>query len=141
MSWKYLAEKRGKEVGERIENMKWHTFSNNGVFSEKDRPNANSKTFLADRQEKINEENLLDTIFPFVAYFTAPTKLDKEDVISKIFKEEAKKNERLMMMVGFDPRNVTLKARLKSKEKFFDSFKIVADQIEKSCVKIMKNAN
>lgn len=137
MEWKYKAKKRGEALAKVIGKLEYFTFGNDGNFINIKEPNAELSTFLEDRQTFINEQSFLNLIYPFVAYFTAPTEEDGDTVIAELQKIDIEMKDKLFQSMGMI-NNIPLSVKLKSVDTFFETFKIITGEVEKACNAKMK---
>lgn len=138
--WQYRTKKRGQALGQRVKGLQYFEFRNDGKFYQIGEIQGEGTTFLENRKKYDAETKLLDTIFPFVAYFTAPSSDDANGVIDDVYKAHTMAVDEILFLAGVDAYhpNLSLKARLKNVDRFYEQFKIVAGEIEKACNKIVK---
>lgn len=142
--YKKQAEELGERYAKELENLKFFKFDtgkNNFVIVE-DIDRSSSEALRESRDKMRLEMAFIKEIFPFIAYITAPTEVEREDVAGQIWEKQRILLDNMKKFAGkqtdnygFDPR-LSDSEVLRHMEMSKEGFKIIAGKIEKVLPKI-----
>lgn len=140
MDYKLFAEKQAEMYVTILRNFKYYAW--NGKYFQESRPlpawKAGIDSFRVERTKKDGEESFFQALLPYIAYLTAPTKIQAEDVLmlsydeSRKFLERKKKNvlNKVTDGYGFD-KIVGIDLKLDHYDRWEYTFKKIAEAVAK----------
>lgn len=142
--YKEIAEEMGRTYSKAMEAMSFFRFdsSKNSFVPIRGLEGASTKEFVMNRKRMEQERGIIKSVMPYVAYITAPTQIEADDVIGSGWEETRIMIDNLRKFngvntdgYGFDT-SVSDADAIQNYMMFSEGFKITAGYIEKILPKI-----